>query len=146
MIALSICSHLGVSTQNQFETIHNYIDIPNGILRKGAVSAQLGERCLIPINMKEGSLICVGKGNPDFNFSAPHGAGRLMSRTQAKKNLRLEDYKKSMDGIYSTTVNESTLDESPDAYKPIDEILENIKDTVTVVKRIKQIYNIKASE
>lgn len=146
LIAESICAFLKVSTQNQFETIHNYIDIPNGILRKGSVSAQSGEKCLIPINMRDGSLICVGKGNPDFNFSAPHGAGRLMSRTQAKKNLSLDDYKNTMAGIYSTTVNASTLDEAPGAYKPMDEIIENIKDTVEVVKQIKPIYNIKASE
>ena len=139
-----ICNWLDIKPVESFETIHNYIDIPNKILRKGAISAQLGERCLIPINMRDGSLICVGKGNPEFNYSASHGAGRLMSRTAAKKNLSLEDYQNTMKGIYSSTVNKSTLDEAPDAYKPIAEILENIKDTVDVVKHIKPIYNIKS--
>lgn len=131
---------------NWFETIHNYIDMENMILRKGAVSAQKGEMLLIPINMKEGSLICEGLGNREWNYSAPHGAGRLMSRSEARKNLNMDDYQKSMNGIYSTCVNESTIDESPMAYKPIEVILEDIKDTVRIVDIIKPIYNFKASE
>ena len=116
------------------------------ILRKGAISAQAGEICLIPINMRDGSLLCKGKGNPDWNYSAPHGAGRLMSRSQAKEKITLTDFKKSMEGIYSTTVNKSTLDESAFAYKPMDEIITNIGDTVEILKIMKSIYNFKASE
>lgn len=130
----------------RFETIHNYIDTENMILRKGAISAQLGEKVLIPMNMRDGSLICIGKGNPDWNYSAPHGAGRLMSRSQAKNKISMSDFKKSMEGIYTTCVNTSTIDESPMAYKPIEEILENIQDTVDVINIIKPIYNFKASE
>lgn len=128
----------------QFSTIHNYIDTDNMILRKGAVSAQNGEKLIIPINMRDGSLICTGKGNPDWNFSAPHGAGRLMSRSQAKQSFTVSEYKKQMKGIYSTSINSSTLDECPMAYKNIDDILENISDTVTVDDIIKPIYNFKA--
>lgn len=145
-IAKTICEAMKWPLSKQFDTVHNYIDTDNMILRKGAISAQKGERCLIPINMHDGSLICVGKGNPDFNFSAPHGAGRLMSRNEAKKVLKLADFKNVMKDIYSTTVNASTLDEAPAAYKPIAEILENVKDTVDVVNHIKPVYNIKASE
>lgn len=146
LIAEIICKKCGISPIEQFETIHNYIDTDNMILRKGAISAQQGEKCLIPINMRDGALICVGKGNPDYNFSGPHGAGRLMSRNEAKKKITMEAYQSSMTGIYSTTINQSTLDEAPMAYKPIDEILENIKDTVDVVKQVLPVYNIKASE
>lgn len=128
----------------QFSTIHNYIDTDNMILRKGAVSAQNGEKLIIPINMRDGSLICTGKGNPDWNFSAPHGAGRLMSRGQAKQSFTVSEYKKQMKGIYSTSINSSTLDECPMAYKNINDILENISDTVTVDDIIKPIYNFKA--
>lgn len=128
----------------QFSTIHNYIDTDNMILRKGAVSAQSGERLIIPINMRDGSLICTGKGNPDWNFSAPHGAGRLMSRSQAKQSFTVSEYKKQMKGIYSTSINSSTLDECPMAYKNINDILENISDTVTVDDIIRPIYNFKA--
>ena len=127
-----------------FSTIHNYIDTDNMILRKGAVSAQTGEKLIIPINMRDGSLICTGKGNPDWNFSAPHGAGRLMSRSQAKQSFTVSEYKKQMKGIYSTSINSSTLDECPMAYKNINDILENISDTVTVDDIIKPIYNFKA--
>lgn len=129
-----------------FETVHNYVDFEDNIMRKGAVSAKEGKRLIIPINMRDGSLLCVGKGNEDWNESAPHGAGRLMSRTKAKELLTLEDYKKTMEGVYSTTVNKDTLDEAPDAYKPMAEIIENIQDTVTVEKIIKPIYNFKAGE
>lgn len=129
-----------------FETIHNYIDIYDMILRKGAVSAKAGERLLIPINMRDGSLICRGKGNPDWNYSAPHGAGRLMSRNEAKKKFSMDEFSKSMDGIYTTSVNSDTLDECPMAYKPIESIVDNIGDTVEIEKIIRPIYNFKASE
>lgn len=130
----------------EFTTIHNYIDIENMILRKGAVSAQKGEKLLVPINMRDGSLICIGKGNPDWNYSAPHGAGRLMSRNQAKSSFTLSDFKKEMDGIYTTSVNNETLDECPMAYKGMDDIINNIGDTAEIIKIIKPIYNFKAGE
>ena len=130
----------------QFMTIHNYIDLDMMILRKGAISAQKGERVLIPMNMRDGSLICIGKGNEDWNFSAPHGAGRIMSRSAAKKSITLGQFEKSMKGIYSSTVNKSTLDEAPFAYKPMDEIIRNIGDTADIVKTIKPLYNFKAAE
>jgi tRNA-splicing ligase RtcB len=145
-IADILCRTMHIKPTEQFETIHNYIDVHAMILRKGAISAKAGEVCLIPINMRDGSLICVGKGNEDYNYSAPHGAGRLMSRKQAKRELSLEGFKDTMKDIYSSTVGASTLDEAPDAYKPIAEILENIQDTVTVLKQIKPIYNVKAEE
>ncbi len=125
------------------ETIHNYIDMKNMILRKGAISAQKGEEVLIPMNMRDGSLICVGKGNRDWNYSAPHGAGRIMSRRQAKKRLNLKDFKDSMAGIYTTSIRKSTLDEAPMVYKSMDEILEYIEPAVTVKKIIKPLYNFK---
>lgn len=129
-----------------FETIHNYINFNDRILRKGAVSAHDGEILIIPINMKDGALICKGKGNLDWNQSAPHGAGRLLSRSEAKTLIDLEEYKHQMQGIYSTTIARSTLDESPMAYKPIESIIDNIKDTVEIIKIIKPIYNFKAAE
>lgn len=128
-----------------FETIHNYIDHDSNIVRKGAVSAKYGEKLLIPINMRDGSLICIGKGNQDWNFSAPHGAGRLYSRANAKKTFTVEEFKATMEGIYSTSINEYTLDESPMAYKNMDDILKNITPTVEVIKIIKPIYNFKAN-
>lgn len=127
-----------------FETVHNYIDFKDNIIRKGAISAYKDEKILIPINMRDGSILAKGKGNPDWNYSAPHGAGRLMSRTVAKDDLTLESFKKSMEGIYSTSVHEGTLDESPFAYKPIDEIIENMEDTAEIIDIIKPIYNYKA--
>lgn len=145
----------------RFTTIHNYIYIPdaenseneNGetekgqmILRKGAVSAQKGEKLLIPINMRDGSLVCIGKGNEDWNCSAPHGAGRVMSRMKAKKTLDLEEFKSEMFGIWSSTVNKDTLDEAPMAYKTMDDIVTNIGETAEIVKIIKPIYNFKAAE
>ncbi len=130
----------------QFTTIHNYIDLSSMILRKGAISAKAGERMLIPMNMRDGSLICVGKGNPDWNYSAPHGAGRLMSRSAAKQSITLTQFERSMQGIYSSTVNKSTLDESPFAYKPMEEIMANITDTAEIVKTIRPLYNFKAAE
>lgn len=144
MMARVILEEMGLTIMDQFETVHNYIDVENMILRKGAVSAQEGETLLIPINMRDGSLICRGKGNPDWNFSAPHGAGRLMSRSKAKELISMEEYTKSMDGIYSSSINRSTLDEAPHAYKPMSEILNSIEDTADVVEVIKPIYNFKA--
>lgn len=141
-----ICTHMNLDATEAFTTIHNYIDIENMILRKGAVSAQAGEKLIIPINMRDGSLICTGKGNPDWNYSAPHGAGRLMSRSAAKQRIPLEAFRKSMEGIFTTSVGRETLDESPMAYKSIDDILDNIGDTVTVNKIIKPVYNFKAGE
>ena len=120
------------------------IDCDNMILRKGSVSAELGEWLIIPMNMRDGSLICIGKGNPDWNYSAPHGAGRIMSRSQAKDKVNLVDFEESMKGIYSTSVCTSTIDESPFVYKPMQEIMDNIKDTVEIVDIIKPIYNFKA--
>lgn len=144
----TIVDEMHLHVVEQWQTIHNYIDTENMILRKGSVSAQAGEKLLIPINMRDGSLICVGKGNPDWNYSAPHGAGRLMSRSEAKQNITLSEFKKTMKeaGIYSTSVNQSTIDESPMAYKPMQEIIDNIQDTVEIIDVIKPIYNFKAGE
>jgi len=127
-----------------FSTIHNYIDIAQMILRKGAVSAIEGEKLIIPMNMRDGSLICVGKGNSEWNYSAPHGAGRLMSRGQARNNFSLEEFKLEMNGIWTTSVSESTIDEAPMVYKPMESIIENIKDTVEIIDVIKPVYNFKA--
>jgi len=131
---------------DQFTTIHNYIDTENMILRKGAVSSQKGEKLLIPINMRDGSLVCIGKGNEDWNCSAPHGAGRVMSRMKAKKTLSMEEFRAEMSGIYSTTVSKETLDEAPMAYKTMDDIVANIGPTADIVNVIKPIYNFKAAE
>lgn len=141
-----IIKKLDLNTSNQFTTTHNYIDMEEMILRKGAVSAQKLEKLIIPINMSDGSLICIGKGNKDWNCSAPHGAGRLMSRSKAKEMVTLKEYEKSMEGIFTTSVNQSTLDESPMAYKPMQEIIDNIQDTVDILNIIKPIYNFKAGE
>lgn len=127
-----------------FETVHNYIAFDDNIVRKGAISAKKGERVLIPINMKDGSIIAIGKGNDDWNESAPHGAGRIMSRHKAKETFKLEDFKESMKDVYSTSVTEETIDESPFVYKPMQEIIDNIKDTVEIERIIKPIYNFKA--
>lgn len=127
-----------------FETIHNYISFEDNIVRKGAIRANKGERVIIPINMRDGSIIAVGKGNEDWNNSAPHGAGRLMSRRKAKETFNLDEFKKSMADIYSTSVLEETIDEAPFAYKPMQEIIDNIQDTVEIEKIIKPIYNFKA--
>ena len=136
--------HLHIA--EQFTTVHNYIDTDTMILRKGAVSAQAGEKLLIPINMRDGSLICTGKGNPDWNCSAPHGAGRLMSRSQAKQSFTVSEFRKQMDGIYTTSVNAQTLDECPMAYKSMEDIVDNIGDTVEINEVIRPIYNFKAGE
>ena len=127
-----------------FETIHNYISFEDNIVRKGAISAKRGEKVLIPINMRDGSIIAVGKGNNDWNQSAPHGAGRIMSRMKAKETFKLEEFKESMKDVYSTSVVEETIDEAPFVYKPMKEIIDNIQDTVDIVKIIKPIYNFKA--
>lgn len=127
-----------------FETVHNYIDMESNIIRKGAVSAQEGEKLLIPINMRDGSLICVGKGNEDWNCSAPHGAGRLFSRNTAKDKFTVEEFQKSMEGIFSTCISDRTLDESPMAYKNMDDIVNNITPTADIIKVIKPVYNFKA--
>jgi len=135
----------GMTGGEAFHTIHNYIDTEEMILRKGAIAAHKGEKVLIPINMRDGSVLAVGKGNPDWNFSAPHSAGRLMSRTDAKAKLSMKEYEESMKGIYTTSVNEYTLDESPMAYKSLDDIIDVIKDSVDVIDIMKPIYNFKAS-
>ena len=132
-------------TEEPFESVHNYIGQDN-IIRKGAIAAYEGQRCIIPMNMRDGSLICVGKGNADWNCSAPHGAGRRMSRAEAFRTVRLDDYAQSMQGIYTESVSEETKDEAPIVYKPKEEIIENIRDTVTVVNIIKPVYNFKAAE
>ena len=141
-----ILTGVGLTETDRFTTIHNYIDTDSMILRKGAVSAKAGERLLIPINMRDGSLICIGKGNPDWNYSAPHGAGRLYSRSKAKNILSLDDYKETMKGIFSTCINHDTLDEAPFAYKDYKEIMELIEPTVEIKQRLIPIYNFKASE
>ena len=147
LMAQTIVKGLGIKVLgDSFTTIHNYIDTFGGILRKGAVSARCGEPLIIPLNMRDGSLLCIGKGNDDWLQSAPHGAGRLMSRSAAKKQLSMEEYRQQMHDIYSTSVCESTIDESPMAYKPAEEIESLIGNTVDVVKRIKPIYNFKAKE
>lgn len=130
----------------RFETIHNYISFEDNIVRKGAISAKLGEKVLIPMNMRDGCIIAIGKGNDEWNQSAPHGAGRIMSRIQAKKTFKLEDFEESMKDIYTTSVSQDTLDEAPFVYKPMQEIIDNIGDTVDIIKIIKPIYNFKASE
>ena len=141
-----ILSALGLHAVDRFTTVHNYIDMEHMILRKGAVSAQKGEKLLIPLNMRDGSLICIGKGNASWNYSAPHGAGRLMSRKKAKTTLDVEEFRAQMEGIYSTTISENTLDESPMAYKRLEDIVDNVKPTVKIVKRILPVYNFKSDE
>ncbi len=137
---------MGLHAEEQFTTVHNYIDTDAMILRKGAVSAKAGEKLLIPINMRDGSLICVGRGNEDWNCSAPHGAGRLMSRSKAKETFTLTQYKAEMDGVYSTSVSRDTLDECPMAYKTMDDIVRNIGDTADIVSIVRAVYNFKAGD
>ena len=136
----------GLDTFRSFQTIHNYIDHETNIIRKGAVSAKKGEKLLIPINMRDGSLLCIGKGNPQWNCSAPHGAGRLFSRGAARQNFTVEDYAQQMNGIYTTSVSEETLDECPMAYKPIESIVSNVAPTVEILKVIRPVYNFKAGK
>lgn len=141
-----IIKGMKLKIEEEFTTIHNYIDLESMILRKGAVSAKEGEKLLIPINMRDGSLICIGKGNPDWNYSAPHGAGRLMSRKEAKNSFTVSEFKKQMKGIYTTSVNAETLDECPMAYKNMEDIIKNIEPTAEIINIIKPIYNFKAGE
>ena len=136
----------GIAGGDAFHTIHNYIDTEEMILRKGAIAAHAGEKVLIPINMRDGSVLAVGKGNVEWNYSAPHGAGRIMSRRAAKEQLKLEEYRETMKGIYTTSVNESTLDEAPMAYKSLEDIIDVIRDSVDIIDVMKPIYNFKASD
>ena len=145
LMAEIILQRLGLEAADAFHTIHNYIDTDEMILRKGAIAAHEGEKVLIPINMRDGSVLAVGKGNPDWNFSAPHGAGRIMSRTAAKQNLDLDEYRREMEGIYTTSVNEATLDEAPMAYKSLSDIIDVIGESVDIIEVLKPIYNFKAN-
>ena len=144
-ISIAILEAMGWTAIDIFETIHNYIDDEN-MIRKGAISAKAGEKLLIPINMRDGCILGVGKGNEDWNCSAPHGAGRIMSRHKAREVISLDEFKESMDGIYTTSVSAETIDEAPLAYKPMDEIVANIEDTVDIFEILKPVYNFKASE
>lgn len=145
-IALAIMFEMGWVGLEMFETIHNYIEFETNMVRKGAISAKSGEKLLIPINMRDGCIIGIGKGNEDWNYSAPHGAGRIMSRSKAREVVDLDAFRQCMDGIYTTSVSMETIDEAPMVYKPIDEIVENIQDTVDILEIIKPVYNFKASE
>lgn len=146
LMAEIILQQLGLEAVEAFHTIHNYIDTDEMILRKGAIAAHKGEKVLIPINMRDGSLICTGKGNEDWNFSAPHGAGRLMSRREAKETFTVSEFKEQMNGIYTTSIGQSTLDECPMAYKSMNDIINNISPTVSIDSIIKPIYNFKAGD
>lgn len=146
LIAEILLDRCGLTGMDAFHTVHNYIDVDEMILRKGAIAAHSGERVLIPINMRDGSILALGKGNPEWNYSAPHGAGRLMSRSKAKETLSMDAYKEAMKGIYTTSVNESTLDECPFAYKSLKDMIDVIKDSVDIIDVMKPIYNFKASE
>ena len=141
-----ILEKTGMTALYSFHTIHNYIDTKEMILRKGSIAAHDGELVLIPINMRDGSVLARGKGNPEWNYSAPHGAGRLMSRTKAKETLDLEAYRKTIEGIYTTSVNEATIDEAPMAYKSLKDIIDVVRESVDVIEILKPIYNFKASE
>ena len=141
-----ILERTGIVGGESFHTIHNYIDTEEMILRKGAIAAHKGEKVLIPINMRDGSVLAVGKGNPEWNYSAPHGAGRVMARTKAKNTLSMEEYQETMKGIYTTSVNENTLDEAPMAYKSLEDIIDVIRESVDVIDVMKPIYNFKASD
>jgi len=141
-----ILEETGMTALDAFHTIHNYIDTDEMILRKGAIAAHKGEEVLIPINMRDGSVLAMGKGNPEWNYSAPHGAGRIMSRTKAKQIIDMDEYKKSMKGIYTSSVNQDTLDEAPMAYKSIDDIIDVISESVDIIDIMKPVYNFKASD
>ena len=141
-----ILERTGIAGGEAFHTIHNYIDTDEMILRKGAIAAHKGEKVLIPINMRDGSVLAIGKGNPEWNYSAPHGAGRIMSRTKAKSTLSMEEYREEMKGVYTTSVNEQTLDEAPMAYKSLEDIIDVIRESVDVIDVMKPIYNFKASD
>ena len=146
LISSIICTAMNWIPRNRWETVHNYIDTTQGILRKGSISLCQGERALIPVSMKDGALIVKGKGNPDYNYSGPHGAGRLLSRAEARRSISLEDFEESMKGIYTTSVNEDTLDESAFAYKRLEDILPSLESTAEIEKRLMPIYNFKAGE
>lgn len=141
-----ICKTTGLVVCDRFDTIHNYIDFTNYIVRKGAISAQKGEVCAIPMNMRDGVLLCVGKGNEDWNCSAPHGAGRIMSRSEAKRVLSVEDFKDTMSNVFSTSVNQYTLDEAPMAYKDSEFIKSAIEPTVDIIEVIKPVLNLKSND
>ena len=145
-MAQIILERTGMEGGEAFHTIHNYIDTDEMILRKGAIAAHAGEKVLIPINMRDGSVLAIGKGNPEWNYSAPHGAGRIMSRKKAKNELRMDEYKKEMAGGYTTSVNENTLDEAPMAYKSLEDIIDVIRESVEVIDVMKPVYNFKASD
>ena len=144
VIARVLLERTGLTAGAAFHTVHNYIDVEERILRKGAIAARVGERVLIPINMRDGSILAVGRGDPDWNYSAPHGAGRLMSRTAAKENLSMDEFRETMADVYTTAVNENTLDEAPMAYKSLADIIDVIEDSVDVIEVLKPIYNFKA--
>lgn len=146
LMADIICTAMGWTPCSRWETVHNYIDISNQILRKGSISLRQGERALIPVSMKDGALIVTGKGNLDYNYSGPHGAGRLLSRTEAKRSISLKDFEESMKGIYTTSVSEDTLDESAFAYKRLEDILPSLEPTAEIEKRLVPVYNFKAGE
>ena len=145
VMAREICSMLGIEPGEAFHTIHNYLDVDEMILRKGAIAAHKGELVLIPLNMRDGSVLARGRGNPEWNFSAPHGAGRVLSRTAAKDQLSLEEYREQMQGIYTTSVKAETLDEAPGAYKRAEDIMGPISESVDVIEVLKPIYNFKES-
>ena len=144
LMAEILIGRAGLTAGESFHTIHNYIDTEEMILRKGSIAAHKGEKVLIPINMRDGSVIAIGKGNPEWNYSAPHGAGRLMSRTKAKETISMAEYKEAMKDVFTTSVNESTLDEAPMAYKSLEDIIDVITESVDVVEVIKPVYNFKA--
>lgn len=141
-----ICTAMNWIPRNRWETVHNYIDTNQGILRKGSISLCKGERALIPISMKDSAFIVRGKGNPDYNYSGPHGAGRLLSRAEARRSISLEDFEESMKGIYTTSVSEDTLDESAFAYKRVEDIIPSLESTAEIERRLMPIYNFKAGE
>ena len=145
LMAEIILQRLGLEAVDAFHTIHNYIDTEEMILRKGAIAAHKGEKVLIPINMRDGSVLAIGKGNPDWNFSAPHGAGRILSRSAAREKLDLDEYRREMAGVYTTSVSEATLDEAPMAYKSLSDIIDVIRESVDVIEVLKPIYNFKAN-
>lgn len=145
IIAEDIIKGMNWGYVDRIESIHNYINLEDGFIRKGAIAAHKGVPCLIPLNMRDGTLICVGKGNEDWNYSAPHGAGRLMSRGRAKKEIKLEDFQEAMKDVYSSTVCQATIDESPFAYKDMEEIMKAVEPTVDIVERIIPVYNYKAT-
>ena len=145
LMAEILLERTGLAGGEAFHTIHNYIDTGEMILRKGAIAAHKGEKVLIPINMRDGSVLAVGKGNPEWNYSAPHGAGRIMSRTEAKARLDMEEYRREMAGVYTTSVNQSTLDEAPMAYKSLADIIDVVQESVDVIEVLKPIYNFKAN-